>query len=499
VLAVALLLWSGIFPFLKLLLTAFVDRLGKNRDNPPGSRWRLVSFLSKLSFIDVWIVALTVLFVRLDLKKRQSIYLRGTLLSRKLRIEAWAQAEALRGVYFFAMALVINQFLFHFVLQRAMYGQHLVTVQFDAMAPLQLKPLMHRSLHSKFDTAISVCSLFSVAGLMIGSAIPFVHMDLDVHIELVQAGLVNEHVDMGLHETYSVVTAASQIGTVTHHIGRGNAALAALTFAFVVIAPLLQCVCTSALWFCPLSAKGQRAFAGIIDVLSVVAAADCFGVVASLMVWQLPLAFASIEEATQYASLSVTPLFGLYLFTLAGFMGTISSYWVHHKYMVTIRDEAAEAAAAAAGASAADVQMGHAIAKALISRTDSGSDKADVSVGIDDLESGLALGSALIDQTCTPERQDIPQNEQQAQGQEVNDDQRRKQQAAAAENKVEKAVEMGALTNGDVSEVITSTKPSERHVVAVFNNSNVPGARVLYNEDQHMGDLPEASSLCFTR
>ena len=394
VLATSLLLWSGIFPFIKLFLVAFVDFLGKNRERSPGPKWRIVSFLSKLSFFDVWIVALTLLFVRIDIKKRQNIYLKGTLISRKLRVDAWAQAAALKGVYFFAGALVINQFLFHFVLQRAMYGNHPAMATLHAKAPLQLTPLLQRSSPSKFDPFITMLSIFSVVGLLMGLVLPFAHLDLDVHVELNKAGLVNEHIDMGVDETYSIITAMRLIGRGTHHVGRGNPILAAITFAFVVVAPLLQAACSSALWLCGMSPKGQRAFAGVIDVLSVVAAADCFGVVAFLMVWQLPIAFTTIKEATEYAILVIQPLAGLYIFTISGLMGTISSYWIHHVYMVTVQDEAQNAISA-------DVEVGKAIGKAMIAHSSSESDsdnppiKSDASIGIDDLESGLALGAAV--------------------------------------------------------------------------------------------------------
>ena len=289
VLAASLLIWSGIFPFIKLFLRAFVDCRGKRRDSPPGPKWRIISFMSKLSFFDVWIVALSLLFVRIDIKKRQNIYLKGTLLSRKLRIDAWAQAAALKGVYFFAGALIINQFLFHFVLQRAMYGKHPTMTMLHAKTPLQLTSLLQRSISSKFHPVISVMSILSVVGLLMGLVLPFVHLDLGVHIELDKAGLVNEHIDMEVDETYSFITATRLIGRGTHHVGSGNPILAAITFAFVfvVVAPLLQAACSSALWLCGMSPKGQRAFAGVIDVLSVVATGDCFGIVASLMVWQL--------------------------------------------------------------------------------------------------------------------------------------------------------------------------------------------------------------------
>ena len=116
---------------------------------------------------------------------------------------------------------------------------------------------------------------------------------------------------------------------------------------------------------------------------------------------QLPIAFASIAEATEYATLVLQPLAGLYIFTISGLLSTVSSYWIHHVYMITVQDEAKNAITA-------DVEVGKAIGKAMIAHSSSESDsdgppiKSDASVGIDDLEAGLALGSAVQDEAHEP-------------------------------------------------------------------------------------------------
>ena len=59
ILAMAVLMWSGIFPYIKLLLIGIVDCLGRNPNTPPSRAWGILSVLAKWSFLDIWIVAIT--------------------------------------------------------------------------------------------------------------------------------------------------------------------------------------------------------------------------------------------------------------------------------------------------------------------------------------------------------------------------------------------------------------------------------------------------------
>jgi len=157
-----------------------------------------------------------------------------------------------------------------------------------------------------------------------------------------QQWVIHEHINEEIINTYSVMGAIGVIGQ-TNHIGGENALLSTLTLAFVVCAPILRAFFGILLWFTPLRSASQRAFAGIIDYLSVVAAADVFGVSAYIMVWQLPKIYANMEEAAEYMTLTMNSCIGLYVFTLAGFLETFVSKAIHERYLETVKAEGEQA------------------------------------------------------------------------------------------------------------------------------------------------------------
>jgi hypothetical protein len=58
-LALVVLCWSGLFPYVKLLLIGWVDYKGRTKEKPVSEWWNVLSVLAKWSFLDVWVVAMT--------------------------------------------------------------------------------------------------------------------------------------------------------------------------------------------------------------------------------------------------------------------------------------------------------------------------------------------------------------------------------------------------------------------------------------------------------
>ena len=72
-LAICVLLWSGIFPYCKLGVISYLDCCTQSRQKPLSNSIRLLSVIAKWSFLDVWIVAITVLCVRIEIYKEQTL------------------------------------------------------------------------------------------------------------------------------------------------------------------------------------------------------------------------------------------------------------------------------------------------------------------------------------------------------------------------------------------------------------------------------------------
>lgn len=155
---------------------------------------------------------------------------------------------------------------------------------------------------------------------------------------------MNEHIRMEDTDIYSLVTAATAMARPNNHFGKENAGIALLMVAFAMAAPLLRSLLCLFLWFLPMSKPGHRLFAGVIDVLNVIAAADVFGLTAGLVIVQFPKLLAHVPEINEMIKIRIDPCPGLFLFTAMGFLDTIVSSAVHHRYMACVRRdrEAAE-------------------------------------------------------------------------------------------------------------------------------------------------------------
>ena len=293
------------------------------------------------------------LVVRIDINSHSKIHA-TSFITRKLKLKIWTQAVALKGCFFFAAALISSQFIGHYVIHRALNGatiRRYAEVEQTIYATAPLNSLMRRSKGCKLP--ITILIIASLAGLLLGICLPFLHLEYAFKLHINQ-WLVNEQISEYIVETYNILTAAVTMSEV-NHIGGENVGLSILTLAFVVVAPLLRALFSLLLWIMPMRAGMQRAFAGVIDYLSVVAAADVFGVSAFIMIWQLPKIYSNMEEAAEYMTLSMNSCAGLHIFTAFGFLETFVSKAIHERYMQVIREES-EGALRVAGSGVVDIE-----------------------------------------------------------------------------------------------------------------------------------------------
>eukprot|EP00614_Pseudopedinella_elastica_P000856 CAMPEP_0172596514 /NCGR_PEP_ID=MMETSP1068-20121228/16325_1 /TAXON_ID=35684 /ORGANISM="Pseudopedinella elastica, Strain CCMP716" /LENGTH=464 /DNA_ID=CAMNT_0013395585 /DNA_START=132 /DNA_END=1526 /DNA_ORIENTATION=+ len=336
-LAAMVILWSGIFPYIKLVLIAVVDWLGRGK-KPVSKGWGFLSVVAKWSFMDVWIVAMTVLCVRIHINKTQWMHSWG--LARKLHLKIWTQAVVLQGCLFFAWALVLSQALGHWVIQRAVHASRAETRQEHPPPQKVMKPLLILSstmgLASPAATlATSAALVASLVGLLSGILSPFMHIEYLLHIHIQKQFVINEDINSDLINTYSVMSGIEKMYQ-RNHIEGENLWIGRFVLWFVVIAPLVRSVGSNALWFLPLPHAARRLIAFTTDAASVVAAAEVFGVSAWFMIWQLPKMFDHMEEAARYIDLNMSACSGLYLLIFSGFLDTLATKVVQDRFIDTL-------------------------------------------------------------------------------------------------------------------------------------------------------------------
>jgi hypothetical protein len=309
----------------------------------------------------VWIVAITVLCVRIAIEKYQTLLNIG-FYQETFSLIIWTQAVALPGVYYFASALILSQILGHIVLHRSLLQpESQLRPWFDDQASIdqlsvEEKSKKIRSVMAKSSTVvpnsdgtsnsssvvstslITICAFFSFFLLLGGVMLPAIHLEYDFSLRI-HKWMLDENIEIHtISETYSIISAMSTIGTV-NHIGSTNVGMSIFVFLFVVFAPLARSFCAIVLWFVPMSKNVQATWATSINVFSIFAGADVFAVTCFIMIWQLPHLFENMEEAAKYVTLELRAYNGLYILALGGFLDTYISPLIYNRYVKQLEEE----------------------------------------------------------------------------------------------------------------------------------------------------------------
>lgn len=99
IVATMLLLWSGIWPHLKLLLLCLFSWITRRDARARLKAFEWLAAMGKWSFLDVWVVSLIVIAIRLD----------GDFLLLGFNANIWFQAVAEIGVYVFFVSILLSQ------------------------------------------------------------------------------------------------------------------------------------------------------------------------------------------------------------------------------------------------------------------------------------------------------------------------------------------------------------------------------------------------------
>jgi len=364
-LAFVVFIWSGIFPYVKLILITLIDKRSHSTTKV-SRKWSILSTLSKWSFLDVWIVAITVLCVRIHIVKDQTLLNIG-FYKETFKLIIWTQAVALPGVYYFSMALIFSQILGHIVLHRSLaHPEAQLTPWYDDQASIdqlskeeraKIKSVMTKSSTLSSTTTTNnnitnnrnnnsiVCTTFitilcftSFFMLLAGVMLPFIHIEFDFSLRI-HKWMLDENIEIHkISETYNIINGMFAMGTA-NHIGSENVGMAIFLFIFVILAPLARSFCSIILWFIPMSPNVQKTWAGAIDIFSIFAGADVFAITVFLMIWQLPHLFENMEEAAKYVTLKLTAYNGLYFLTIGGFLDTFISPLIYHRYCDMVNED----------------------------------------------------------------------------------------------------------------------------------------------------------------
>jgi hypothetical protein len=170
----------------------------------------------------VWIVAITVLCVRIEIYKEQTLLNLG-FYQEKFYLKIWTQAAARCGMYFFSAALVLSQFLGHAVIHRAL-SEHPRGVRRqlgtgrERLAPpepsrnaeatslyaaLPLKSLMSRS-KGKCSALLTIGCFGTLFLLIAGMLSPALRVQYHLSVRI-QKWVIDENIEIhDLIDTYSI-------------------------------------------------------------------------------------------------------------------------------------------------------------------------------------------------------------------------------------------------------------------------------------------------------
>jgi len=309
----------------------------------------------------VWVVAITVLCVRMDVEKEQVLLNLG-FWQETFFLQIRTQAVALKGCYAFAGALLVVQLVSHACIGRALLasdrrrvdrGTSLVAAEHPLFAAPPLKSLMQREGTGGFwHVLVTVGCFAAFFGLALGCVLPALHVEYHFGTR-VKKWIMDESIEIReVVETYSVVRgAAAMAATGTHHAGGENLGAMLLTFTLAVAAPLLRSFLAMMLWFVPTRGGAQKGLAKAMGWLGAVSQAEVFAAAVLLMAWQLPGIFEHMDESAKYVALSARPYSGLYVFGAAALVDALVGPAVHRRYHATV------AAERAAGGGVAMVQV----------------------------------------------------------------------------------------------------------------------------------------------
>jgi hypothetical protein len=272
-----LLIFSGIWPHVKLL-SMLGGALQGRRATPCVNRaLRTLSSLGKWSFFDALVVALITIVFRVDISEQIPII-------HTQAYTAWLQAEAGIGLYLFTASIMCSQILGEIVIRQA--------------SPPD-KP-MHNPIRWTLGHRIGCTAKLVMTAILVGVLATFV-IGQSLPCFCVTSEIDFKPYGVPLYKRQLQNVSMSPIdgwmeGFTINHIGYKNRVLVGLSFLLVTVLPCLE-VCSLAvlLWF-PFTDAQHRMWARVNERINHWACLDVFLAVLFVSHLQVPILASQLNE-----------------------------------------------------------------------------------------------------------------------------------------------------------------------------------------------------------
>ena len=347
-LAVVVLLWSGVWPYVKLGVLMRVLARADAHGLPPWTG--TLSRLGRWSLLDVWVVAVTALAVRVSFDIEHTLVSFFGYMPEKLYLKIWSQAVALPGVYWFLTACVLSQLCGHEFLRQAREDAARKGAAAPSGSAAATATATPTSDGDRDATAFRGCDgaaelpgaspgaarrwsalVVANAALLVVTftALPIVsvryHLAPKLHqdilgLELSTSSIVDLDAVNGF--TFTTAAALSTVGAFNGNTGVAsqNYAMMGAAWLLVAVVPWARSLALAAMWLAPLTRAWHARLHEAAKLCSLVASHDLFVIALAVMTWQLPLLWtrtsaktaeeSGFSAASTFLTMGMTPEFG---------------------------------------------------------------------------------------------------------------------------------------------------------------------------------------------
>lgn len=333
--ACLVILWSGLWPYVKLIILGFGLVAYKDRRLPKHFEW--LSALAHWSFLDAWMVAITAVCIRFYYEgsetKSESDVLEIVV---KITLELWAQAYAKTGAYCFFASIVLSQFVGFVLIAQAQTGSvapriapdsassHITRVLTEPQC-LGWQTVGHVAQYFQIDLNEGVAKRWRAHAVSYGAGIllyvaTFVILLLSYHKHIVNVFWdfyleveVEEDDELSFDKTYtfdkftaanySVYSALDELLVQTQGVGKSNKGLCYLGRLMIIVLPLTRVVVMFLIWSVPMPKVLHHLVRTKLQLLSIFVNHDVFALAYFILVPMGQLESLVKSEISGYSSI----------------------------------------------------------------------------------------------------------------------------------------------------------------------------------------------------
>jgi hypothetical protein len=333
--AILILLWSGIWPYGKLLMVAY--GIWRYRGNVLPSSYEWLSTVAHWSFIDVWMVVVVCSIARFSYDGSSTDTV-DSILKIDVSLDMWFQGAARQGVYHFFCAVALSQFLGFCLMKYAQLpGGASMTSLYASCCRSNAESWTLATVvgerYGQGERPLGVLVMLTAAVL---AALPLIVS------ALYGSSSVSSKVVFNLSETvdetyYDIVTVdktftfsktsshvhsvSSLIFSLLHKLeaGSDNVDLSRIAHVLVLVFPICRSAGVVVLWLAPMPRECHAALHQALEALGIFVNHDVFTLALGVIAWQLPAIFTE-SMPSSYASdldLDIELLPGFYYLVIA--------------------------------------------------------------------------------------------------------------------------------------------------------------------------------------